>query len=221
MNSYFKKIISVILAAVLTVTAFAVPSYAAENQEEQQTQEKAVARLSVCSCIYFFPIAGHEWIYVENLTDETLTVGLYEVPAGEGVSIGSFSFSVSDGWGLYYNVEAFRENRDDNLDSCWSITEEITAAQAEKLTEELIGYSNAWSFYYNCMFFAFSIWNSVTGDLLIPLIIPALGQAQVMLHGGKKGKLTMYEPSSDRVYRQKGVGQNAYLVPVSEATIKQ
>ncbi|MBO5411110.1 MAG: hypothetical protein J6A60_07600 [Clostridia bacterium] len=57
--------------------------------------------------------------------------------------------------------------------------------------------------------------------MLIPLIIPALGQVQVMLHGGKKGKLTMYEPSSDRVYRQKGVGQNAYLVPVSEATIRQ
>lgn len=60
-------------------------------------------------------VAGHTYIYVKNLTDKPLRVGLYDVPAGEGVSIGSLSVSVSDGWGLYYNLEAHRENRDDHF----------------------------------------------------------------------------------------------------------
>ena len=78
---------------------------------------------------------------------------------------------------------------------------------------------NYWDFYFNCAFFAFSIWNSVSGDFLIPLVIPAISQLEVILAGGKKGVLEMYEPTEDQIFRQRGSGSSAYLEPVSDWTI--
>ena len=209
------------LSAALLLATAVLPVYAEEppTQVEEEASE-AVARISLCSTIYFFPVVGHEWIYVENLTDEPLTVGFYELMPGEGVSIGCFSFTVADGWGVYYNVEAFRENRDDNLGNCRSVTEDLTAEGLKKLSDALYNYHNFWGVYCNCMFFAFSIWNAATDNFLIPLIIPALGHLQVMICGGEKGVLEMYEPSTEEIFRQKGTGRNATLVPVSELTLK-
>lgn len=218
-SSVLKKAVSLFLVIVLAFTAV-VPSFAAEPEAETvEPQEKAVARFTLFSTIYFFPVAGHEWIYVENLTDEPMQVGLYTVPAGEGVSVGCFSFSVSDGWGLYYNVEAYRENRDDNIDNCWSITQYLTQSEVEKLSRDLKNYPNMWSFYFNCMFFAFSIWNSNSDDFLIPLVIPVFGQLQVILNGGQKGVAQMYYPRPDQQFKQEGTGSSARLVHVSEETL--
>ncbi len=179
---------------------------------------EVVATLSVCSCVYFFPVVGHTWIYVDNLTGRDQQVGLYTVPANQGVSVGSFSFSVSDGWGLYYNLEAYRENRDNNSDDHWTITRELTADELKELSDSLIEYPNFWSFYFNCAFFAFSIWNSAAGSLFIPLVIPAISQFEIILGGGDKGELEMYYPTRDQIFRQRGSGDKAYLDPVSDKT---
>ena len=50
---------------------------------------------------------GHTWIYVENLTNQELKVGIYPLPAYEGVSVGTLP--EYDGWGLYYNIEAYQQ----------------------------------------------------------------------------------------------------------------
>ena len=96
-----KKIIAVLLAMIMI---FSVPSlaFATENGEippdvsQETVDDGVVATLSVCSAIYVWPISGHAWIYVHNYSDEPIQVGHYEVPAGEGVSVGVFSFSVID-----------------------------------------------------------------------------------------------------------------------------
>lgn len=215
MKKFWSLLMAVILAFSLTVSSAAVEQQAAVIDN----QEKVVARFSLFSTIYLFPVAGHEWIYVENLSDKPLKVGLYTVPPGEGVSVGCFSFSVSDGWGLYYNVEAYRENRDDNIDNCWSITQYLTQSEFDKLSSDLRDYPNFWSFYFNCMFFAFSIWNSNSDDFLIPLVVPVFGQLQVILNGGEKGVAQMYYPRPDQQFKQEGTGSSARLVPVSEETL--
>ena len=211
MNTNLKKLLSLVLAAVMLFSAACVTAYADGSLTEQEDENEIVATVSICSCIYFFPISGHTWIYVENLSDRVQRVGLYDLPAGQGVSIGSFSFSVADGWGVYYNIEAFRENRDNNSSNHWTKTKELTQSELDSLSINIANYVNYWDFYFNCAFFAFSIWNSVSGDFLIPLVIPAISQLDVILAGGKKGVLEMYEPAEDQVFRQRGSGSSAYL----------
>lgn len=219
MNTNLKKLLSLVLAAVMLFSAACVTAYADGSLTEQEDENEIVATVSICSCIYFFPISGHTWIYVENLSDRVQKVGLYDLPVGQGVSIGSFSFSVADGWGVYYNIEAFRENRDNNSSNHWTKTKELTQSELDSLSINIANYVNYWDFYFNCAFFAFSIWNSVSGDFLIPLVIPAISQLEVILAGGKKGVLEMYEPTEDQVFRQRGSGSSAYLEPVSDWTI--
>ena len=219
MNTNLKRLLSLVLAAVMLFSAACVTAYADGSLTEQEDENEIVATVSICSCIYFFPISGHTWIYVENLSDRVQRVGLYDLPVGQGVSIGSFSFSVADGWGVYYNIEAFRENRDNNSSNHWTKTKELTQSELDSLSNNIANYVNYWDFYFNCAFFAFSIWNSVSVDFLIPLVIPAISQLEVILAGGKKGVLEMYEPTEDQIFRQRGSGSSAYLEPVSDWTI--
>lgn len=219
MNTNLKRLLSLVLAAVMLFSAACVTAYADGSLTEQEDENEIVATVSICSCIYFFPISGHTWIYVENLSDRVQRVGLYDLPVGQGVSIGSFSFSVADGWGIYYNIEAFRENRDNNSSNHWTKTKELTQSELDSLSNNIANYVNYWDFYFNCAFFAFSIWNSASGDFLIPLVIPAISQLEVILAGGKKSVLEMYEPTEDQVFRQRGSGSSAYLEPVSDWTI--
>ena len=228
MKNYLKKCLAVFMA-IVTVFSLSTVSFAnvaAEpetelevNNEEVNNENEIVATMYLCSCVYVFPVSGHTWIYVENNTDRTLKVGLYDLPPGQGVSIGSFSFSVADGWGLYYNVEAFRENNKNREDITWSIPEELTASELQTLTDKLVGYYNSWGFVRNCSFFAFNMWNSVTHDGYFSLLIPAISLLMLMIGGADRGTLDMYFPDPSQVYRQSGSGASATLVPLKRTDI--
>lgn len=226
MKKTVKRFISIFMALVILaipcVSAFAQTEEPVTEEvvtEEVSNGDEAVATISLCTAIYVWPISGHTWIYVHNNSDEPIQVGHYEVLPDEGVSVGVFSFSVNDGWGLYYNIEAYKENTKNRMDKVWSISEDIDADQVAELSEKLINYPNYWGFGGNCATFAFSIWNSVTGDAYFSLLIPAITQLMIMIGGGKRGVLEMYCPPRDHVYRQKGWGENAYLVVASDYTV--
>lgn len=207
------------LAIILTIAMLLSVAPVAFAADETQGSGENIATISLCSNVYVWPISGHTWIYVHNNSDEPIQVGLYKVPAGQGVSIGAFSFSVDDGWGLYYNIEAYKENAKNRMDNVRSISEEMDADDLETLNNSLNNYPNMWSFTVNCATFSFSMWNSVTGDSLFSLLIPAISDFMIMLKGGKKGVLEMYQPPRDHVYRQKGSGDDAYLVLASDYSV--
>ncbi len=226
------------IVVVFGVSSTAVCAYAAETEEstsaevtepvadgefseneEETAEDGAVATISLCTAIYVWPISGHTWIYVHNNSDEPIKVGHYEVPAGEGVSVGVFSFSVNDGWGLYYNIEAYKENTKNRMDKVWSISKDIDADRLETLSDKLINYPNYWGFGGNCATFAFTIWNFVTGDAYFSLLIPAITQIMMIIGGAKRGVLEMYCPPRDHVYRQKGWGEDAHLEIASDYTV--
>lgn len=240
-----KKILAILLALSM-VLSVPVMSYANEDapsaeettqvsddviqETEQETEEGAdenlsaeksenVATLSLCTCIYVWPISGHTWIYVHNNSDEPIQVGHYEVPVGQGVSVGVFSFSVNDGWGIYYNIEAYKENTKNRMDNVWSKSTELDADELNTLHNRLLSYPNYWGFGGNCATFAFSMWNSVTHEGYFSLLIPAITQFMLMVSGAKKGELEMYCPSRDNVYRLKGSGDNAHLERASDYTV--
>ena len=209
--------------ALIIAVSVCVPAFAeiSEPLDEivQPAEDEVVATISLCSCVYVWPISGHTWIYVHNNSDEPIQVGYYEVPAGEGVSIGAFSFSVIDGWGIYYNIEAYKENTKGRMNRVRSVSEDMTASDLETLNRSLKTYPNYWGIVGNCATFAFSMWNSVTGDAYFSLLIPAISDFMIMLGGGKRGALEMYCPSRDRVFRQRGWGDNGYLEGVSDYTV--
>ena len=220
-----RKIISALCILTLVFTlAFEPFSVAFAAQPETSTDARcdgAVAEISVCSRLKTFGFGnGHMWIYVNNISDETLTVGHYELPAGEGVSIALFSVSCSDGGGIYYNVEAYCDNVYNNKGSL-SITEKITESDLGRLNKKLVNYLNHWDPVFNCMYFAFSMWNCATDRPLIYLMIPILGYVEMFVCGGKLNVLDMFCPEAEKVFRQRGNGKNAYLEPVSAASIDQ
>ena len=219
-----KRFVAVILTLVMlfacSTVAWADEPLADETtditQTEENNEDEIVATLSLCSNIYVWPISGHTWIYVHNNSDEPIQVGLYEVPVGQGVSIGAFSFSVLEGWGIYYNIEAYKENEKNRMGNVRSISEGMDAEELAKLNDSLINYPNIWTFGMNCATFSFSMWNSVTGDSFFSLLIPAISDFMIMIGKEKKGVLEMYQPPREHVYRQRGSGSGASLVPVSD-----
>lgn len=229
MHAGFKKVTALLLAVIM-VFSVSVTAFAAEDPDvtepvtdvTEDSGEEIVARASLFAAMYFFPVAGHTWIYVENLSDEPIMVGLYEVPVGQGVSVGAFSFSVNDGWGIYYNLEAYRENRDDNVKNCRSLTIDLNKSELEELSDSIRSYPNMWEmFIFNCTFFAFAIWNHNSGHFFVPFFLPAVAMLEVMIMGAKKGVTQMYYPTPDQVFKQKGIGDSVRLEPVGETTLKR
>lgn len=214
-KSLFKKTISLLIAIVTVFTAFQTAFAATENE----ASEEAVAKIWVCSNMSIPLIIGHTYVYVENLSDEPIQVGAYEVPVGEGVSVGCFAFSAYDGWGIYYNLEAYRENKKGKEGRIWSKSETLTAEDLERMSNYITSYLNHWDPIFNCSYFSYSVWNAATGDFLIPSPLPIIAHLMLMLTGGEKGVLDMKFAEETQVYRQKGMGSSAHLEHVSTATL--
>ena len=188
------------------------PEYPPENPPEEEETDQPVAEMYVCAKRQI-TLLGHMWIYIENLSDHELQVGAYTLPPNEGVSIGVFALTRRDGWGVYYNVESYCVNKygvSNVIVMHRSLNEEQMADVSRRISN-----SNYWEMIiFNCMWFAFHTWNTDTWNILLPLAFPILGRFQMLLHQ-HESEITMFFPTVDRVYKQKGLGDNARLVPVS------
>ena len=211
MKRTIKKFMSVILTLILIFTV-ALPAFAADNSGE------IVAKISVCSRVKEVPSLGHTWIYIENISDKTLQVGAYWLPAGEGVSIGTFANTRDDGKGVYYNIEAHCINKFDDHDF-YSITKEITAGTLETVSNKILSL-NSWNFIQNCMHFTFTVWKTATGQGFANFIFPAFGEMQLRIAGAKYKAVRMYYPTADRVYKMIGSGDSAYLTVVRSSSLE-
>ncbi len=217
-----KKEISVKLFCLALSLLFlfngAAAAFAADDEPvEEPPAEEAVARLYICSRKNTW--IGHIFVYLENLSEETLTVGVYELPPEEGVSIGSYGFTKSDGFGIYINMEAYIYNTygDENI---LCLSDELTAKELEKFSRRLL-YSNTWDFlFFNCTAFAFMMWNTVASPFLLPLLFPMLGRLEIRMHGGEATP-DFFCPEKERVYKLRGTGSGCYLEPVSEKSLEQ
>ncbi len=153
---------------------------------------------------------GHTWIYVENLTDQELKVGIYTLPANEGVSVGTLP--EYDGWGVYYNIEAYQQTiygMEDQL----SMKEEITLKELRRVSNFIVSYPNFWDpVFFNCMLFAFLAWDMGSFKILLPLIFPIIGKLQMLIYPHET-EVLMKPVTKDKVYRQTGMAGWAKLVP--------
>lgn len=197
----------------------------AEEESTESTTEQAggtdsetVALMSICARATGFPAFFHVWIYIKNLSDETLRIGAYDLPAQEGVSIGSWGMMVTDMWGVYYNVESYA-SKDRDSNDYYSLTKELDIQDIEKVSEEVRRF-NYWDPIFNCTVFAYRVWDCVGGKWLFPFPLPWITLIQLAIHGGKTGALEMFVPERTDVFRQKGWGDEATLVETEDWALK-
>lgn len=159
---------------------------------------------------------GHSWIYIESDFNGDMPVGCYTLKPYQGVSMGAFFISRSDGPGLYYNVEAYCANKY-GLKHESSLGMDITKKQLLKVSKRIKQW-DWWGPYFNCTFFAAEIWNCVSKKKVIPLMFPLLEKIQILILGGKRtAEMKDVEPSD--CYKQRGVGSNAKIYQVKEGTL--
>lgn len=211
MKNTVKKLMAIILSLTIIFT-IAMPAFASDDANE------IVAKISVCSRVREVPSLGHIWIYIHNISDRTLKVGAYDLPSGEGVSIGTFANTRDDGKGIYYNIEAHCINKYGDHDF-FSITKEISAATLEKVSNKILDL-NHWDIFKNCMHFAFKVWKTATGQGFANFFFPAFGEMQLRIVGARNKALYMYYPTADRVYKQQGSGSSAYLTVVRSSSLE-
>lgn len=199
-----------------TVPATETTTEPADEPETEPPYDGDVAEISVCTKASGFPAFFHTFIYIHNISSETLRVGVYDVPAGEGVSVGTWAMAVFDGWGVYYNVEAYASRNRDAGDY-FSLTKTLNKQELEKVSEEVSRF-NWWDPIFNCTVFVYRVWNAAGGKWLFPFPLPWITEIQMAIHGGKIGELRMFVPDESEVYRQKGWGGDARLEEVDDMT---
>ena len=156
---------------------------------------------------------GHMWVYLENLTNKPMQVGYYTVPAYEAVSIGVFARK--DGFGIYYNVEAYTQSVY-GMENQICLKDQLTAQKVKDVSDALIDFPNHWDPIFNCMYFAFKIWNAGCSrdKKLIHLVWPPLGTLQIKMKNPIRG-VVMQGVTADKAFRQVNSGSRGYLKPVT------
>ena len=207
-----KKRVLAFLLALAVLCCCIVPAGAAGSS-------KTVAKLYLCHRWSGPPSLGHMWVYIENLTSKPIQVGLYKVPAKQGVSIGNFGLTRADGNGTYYNVEAYCGNHY-SLSGMVSNSTDLTQDELNTINTEIRNH-NHWAFFgSNCSDFAVRIWSLGGGELTISYVLPVFTKWQMKLHGDE-GYVKMTDVSASQVKKQVGEGDSAKLVTCSPGTIEK
>lgn len=234
-----KKLVSVLIALLCIISVLSPAAFGADEKEasalyteaadeqsetpenpqepdepdEPAQEEQYVARMCICVRLV---VTGHAWIYIENLTDDTLRIGCYDCPKGQGVTLGTFFFVRVDGGGTYYNVESYMGNKK-SLKRTKSNSMLLTQEQLDVVNEKILK-TNEWTPFTNCCLFATKVWNSVADEHVAYGLFPFITAISISSNGNE-GVPEMYVPERDQVFKQKKKKDKAYLKPVSDASL--
>ena len=204
-----KRILAFVLALAI-LCCCAVPAFAAEPN---------VAKLYLCHRWSGAPSLGHVWIYLENLSGQTLKVGAYTLPPHQGVSLGNFGLTRSDGNGIYYNVEAYCAQRYSTSGTISNSTN-LTQSELNSVTDAILS-QNLWlPLGSNCGDFAVRVWNAGGGANTVSFGLPVFIKWQIKAHGNE-GNVRMYSPARDQVLKQTGSGGSARLRVCVDGTVSK
>ena len=183
----------------------------------EKNDEDIVARIYLCSRWSTVFTTGHIWVYILNLTgDETFMVGTYPLTPGEGVSVATFGTTRYDGKGVYYNMEAYRDDKYCD-ESCISISQDINRKELEKVSDKIIN-SNKWNFIVNCVYFACGVWNTVADEKVVPFFYPPVARAQIKAKGNGEACIMAHQPG-EKSFKQRGLGKDAYMENVCQRSL--
>lgn len=166
-----KKALSVLLAALMLFTALSFSVGAADDT--------TVARMWICAEKSNNSGVGHVFLYFENLTGKTITVGRYKVEPYGDVSVGSFGTEGPRGGGVYYNNETALTHYSQLI----GLSTELDAAELNAVNSKIKDYDR-WDPIFNCNYFALLGWNAGSDSDIPFLIIPAFTRLFISLKGG-------------------------------------
>ena len=96
--------------------------------------------------------------------------------------------------------------------------DQLTAKKLNKVSNAIISYINHWDPIFNCMYFAFKIWNTGSNRILLPLLLPVVGKLQMALYR-HEFNVQMKPVRRDQTFKQVGFGKTAYLKEISDASL--
>lgn len=165
-----KKFLSVLLAMLMLFTTLAFGVSAEDGN---------VARMWICSETSTNSGIGHIFLYFENLTDKTITVGKYKLAPYGNVSVGCFGTEGTEGAGVYYNLETYL----DHYDKLLGLSTELTASELEATNKKMNSFDR-WDPVFNCNYFALLGWNAGSDSDIPFLIFPGITRLFIRLKGG-------------------------------------
>lgn len=186
------------------------------SEPYEKADDEVIGKIYLCSRWSGITTTGHLWVYIHNTTDEPITVGLLEVAPDDGISMATFGFTRSDGLGIYYNMETYRNDKYCD-ESCISLSDDLTVSELEKINKKLLT-SNQWNPFINCVFFACSIWNTAGNTFIMPFTYPPITRLIIKTAGGTETCIMVHQPA-ENTFKQRGFGNNSYLDPLSEKSL--
>lgn len=205
----FRKLICIVLS-LLFVFSMMTPFGALAKGNKAD-----VATVTVFSYAKMYK-TGHSWIYIENKSRTTLTIGAYSLKPGKGVSVGAFMNTRKEGKGIYYNVESYVVNTY-GASGRMSLTEGVTKEEIAKISKYILSH-NTWTPVKNCSYFAAKIWNMISGKRLNHGSSPSCLKTSIKANGGKKN-VAMQPVAAKNVYKMKGSGSGVYLITVRKSAL--
>lgn len=183
-----KKITALILAFVMLFAVLPL-SVSAVNDD-------TVARMWICSEINDNTGIGHVFVYFENLTNETITVGKCEVEPYGDVSVGNFGTEGPNGGGVYYNLETEL----DHYSQLIGTSTELDEGELEAVSKKIRGF-DWWDPIFNCNYFALLAWNAGADSSIPFLIFPQFTRYFIRLKGGVSEPFDLFSRDV-KVYKQ-------------------
>ena len=176
----------------------------AEIPSQEDTDEN-ILRMWICSRIQGYIPTGHSWLYFENISNEPVYIATYELLPGEGVSVGSCP-NFAYGFGVYFNIECYKGNHNG---ICAKSTL-LTAEELETVNGKICN-NNFWEFFFNCVFFATNVWNSVADVYSHYTFFPLLSMLDIVIWGGDYEELEMQTATQDEIFRLRKGDEGFYL----------
>ncbi len=166
-----KKFLSCLLAAVMLFTMVSFSASAADDGN--------VARMWLCAEKSNNSGVGHIFLYFENLTGKTITVGKYKLEGYGDVSVGCFGTEGPNGAGVYYNLETELRHYGQLI----GIYTELTENELADVTKKIKSFDR-WDPIFNCNYFALRAWNAGADSSIPFLIFPQLTRFFIRTKGG-------------------------------------
>lgn len=151
----------------------------------------AVARLDVFSDPSYSTVGSsglsinvgvHSFITVKNISSGTIQIGMFNVPAGGTVSLGTWGLSGFNHIGLWYDREEYLVKNQAAYGGRINVGWLMTQAQLNSLNSYIIYHGDVWTSGLNCSDFAFRAWNAAVDPAynILPSTITPKGLADAI-----------------------------------------
>lgn len=160
----FRAIILVLMLSICTILSACSSS---NKNYKIQLKDSDIAYLTLCSYSgegesnYGLISFGHTFLAIENISNEPIIVYNYEIKSGETITISTWS--LSEHFGVWFNVESNYILNHDKYNGRYSITTGISSDDISTINS-FINKNDKWSILRNCSYFALSLWNEVAEE---------------------------------------------------------